>query len=149
MAKDIRIGPNTINYNNIALVNGCFDLFHAGHYALLKYASEFGLGVVVGIDSDLKIKNDKGPNRPFFSQEERKEQLLSLPFVREVFIFDSNIELDKQIQRHRPAFLIKGNNWQHHIVGAAHAKHIILFKEKLPISTSEIEKKVMSKINFK
>jgi D-beta-D-heptose 7-phosphate kinase/D-beta-D-heptose 1-phosphate adenosyltransferase len=144
MGKNLQTG--VMQYQDITLVNGCFDLFHAGHFSLLQYAAEFALPVIVGIDSDKKIKTDKGPNRPYFTQEERKKQLLSLWFVKEVFTFDTNVELEQKIKEYSPFYLVKGNNWKDHIVGAPYAKHIILHKEKLPISTTEIVEKVAKKI---
>ena len=55
-------------------VNGTFDVLHVGHVSLLQFASLFGK-VRVGIDTDRRVKELKGDDRPFHSEEERKYNL--------------------------------------------------------------------------
>lgn len=55
----------------ITLTSGSFDLLHVGHAKYLERASEYGDILVVGVDSDAKIKARKGPSRPVVGENER------------------------------------------------------------------------------
>ena len=73
--------------------NGCFDILHPGHLSLLKRCAMMGNHVMVGIDSDRRVRQLKGTQRPIITEESRKELLLNLKWVNEVIIFDSDEEL--------------------------------------------------------
>ena len=59
----------------IVLVSGTFDMFHVGHARYLDVARQHGDFLIVGIDSDEKVRERKGPNRPLVPEEERLELL--------------------------------------------------------------------------
>jgi D-glycero-beta-D-manno-heptose 1-phosphate adenylyltransferase len=59
----------------IVLTSGSFDLIHLGHVKYLQKAKEFGGILVVGVDSDAKIRRRKGEDRPMVPQDERLELL--------------------------------------------------------------------------
>ena len=48
-------------------VNGTFDLLHPGHIALLNYARSLGNYVIVGIDTDDRVREKKGETRPIYN----------------------------------------------------------------------------------
>ena len=73
--------------------NGCFDILHIGHIKMLQYARSLGDNLIVGIDSDRRVKELKGDSRPINNQDDRREFLLSLSCVDDVFIFDSKEEM--------------------------------------------------------
>ena len=60
-------------------INGCFDVLHRGHIELFEYAKSLGEKLIVGIDSDAKVKQDKGDDRPINCLEDRKYVLESIP----------------------------------------------------------------------
>ncbi len=70
----------------IVLTSGSFDLFHIGHSRYLERAKEKGDVLVVGVDSDEKVKKKKGPHRPVVSQQERMEILCHCRHVDMVFL---------------------------------------------------------------
>lgn len=65
----------------IVLTQGSFDMVHIGHARYLQKAKEHGNFLVVGIDSDDKIRKRKGPDRPVVPQDERMEMLTHIKWV--------------------------------------------------------------------
>ena len=59
----------------IVLTSGSFDLVHLGHVKYLAKAKELGDVLVVGVDSDAKIRKRKGDDRPMVPERERLEML--------------------------------------------------------------------------
>ncbi|MGI8667905.1 MAG: adenylyltransferase/cytidyltransferase family protein [Jatrophihabitans sp.] len=55
----------------VALTSGSFDIIHEGHSMYLEAARNLGDFLVVGIDSDDKIRQRKGPDRPAVPEMER------------------------------------------------------------------------------
>ena len=91
-------------------VNGTFDILHVGHIALLDYAKSLGDQLVVGIDSDDRVRLLKGSNRPINSQLERGTILSALKSVDEVFVFDTDDELRSLIQA--CDIMVKGSDYR-------------------------------------
>jgi D-glycero-beta-D-manno-heptose 1-phosphate adenylyltransferase len=55
----------------VVLTSGSFDIIHEGHSMYLEAARRFGDFLIVGLDSDEKIRSRKGPGRPAVPQMER------------------------------------------------------------------------------
>jgi rfaE bifunctional protein nucleotidyltransferase chain/domain len=55
----------------VVLTSGSFDIIHEGHSMYLEAARRFGDFLIVGLDSDEKISERKGPHRPAVPQLER------------------------------------------------------------------------------
>jgi cytidyltransferase-like protein len=55
----------------VVLTSGSFDIIHEGHSMYLEAARRFGDFLIVGLDSDEKIRTRKGPDRPAVPQMER------------------------------------------------------------------------------
>jgi len=62
----------------IGLVQGSWDQFHIGHQRYIKKSKEKCDYLIVGVDSDEKIRKRKGPNRPLIPQDERYEMIKEL-----------------------------------------------------------------------
>ena len=69
------------NKQNIVLTQGVFDLVHIGHARYCQEAKTYGDILIVGVDSDEKVRYRKGPDRPIVPQEERLEMLTYLRAV--------------------------------------------------------------------
>jgi rfaE bifunctional protein nucleotidyltransferase chain/domain len=74
----------------IVLTSGSFDLIHLGHVKYLARAKEFGGILVVGVDSDAKIRRRKGDDRPMVPQEERLEMLAYQRPVDMIYLKDDD-----------------------------------------------------------
>lgn len=62
----------------VVLTQGSFDMVHIGHARYCEEAKKYGDVLIVGVDSDEKVKSRKGPDRPIVPQEERLEMLTYL-----------------------------------------------------------------------
>lgn len=65
----------------IVLTQGSFDLLHIGHARYCEKAKSYGDLLIVGVDSDQKVRARKGKNRPIVPQSERMEMLTHLRSV--------------------------------------------------------------------
>ncbi len=70
----------------IVLTMGTFDFIHIGHFLYLEKAKGYGDLLIVGIDSDNKVKARKGVDRPIVSEEERVKMLTHVRHVDVVTI---------------------------------------------------------------
>lgn len=94
----------------IVFTNGCFDVLHAGHVALLDQASKHGDFLIVGINDDASVKRLKGPTRPVNSQDDRAKVLGSLGSVGSVVFFGEDTPI-KLIEAIKPDVLVKGGDY--------------------------------------
>ncbi len=95
----------------VAFTNGCFDLLHTGHIALLEAARAEADALVVGLNSDRSVRALKGPMRPLLPEAERQEALLALEAVDAVLIYDEATPLES-IRALVPDVLVKGADWE-------------------------------------
>lgn len=59
----------------IGFCNGCFDGLHEGHKFFLKEALSVCDYLLIGVNSDLSIRQMKGPQRPLHTLEQRLKDL--------------------------------------------------------------------------
>jgi D-beta-D-heptose 7-phosphate kinase/D-beta-D-heptose 1-phosphate adenosyltransferase len=108
------------------VVNGTFDIIHLGHLRLLDYARSLPNSyVLVLADSDRRIKQLKGNDRPINNEYERCSLLFALKSVDRVETFDSDEELIKLIKDFEPDVMVKGSDYRGKpIIGAEYCKEI-------------------------
>ena len=94
----------------VVWTNGCFDLLHQGHLAVLGAASALDGVVVVGLNSDRSVAILKGPNRPIVPFSERAALLLALVDVDLVVEMDED-EPSALIADLRPDVVLKGADY--------------------------------------
>tara|TARA_R110000851_G_scaffold144828_1_gene284093 strand:- start:728 stop:1117 length:390 start_codon:yes stop_codon:yes gene_type:complete len=123
-------------------INGCFDILHRGHIEMFKFAKTKGSFLTVGIDSDKRIKELKGENRPFNSQEDRKYFLESIKFIDHCEIFNTEEELEQKINSFSPDVMIVGSDYKDkRVVGSEYAKELLFFDRIKGYSTTKILEK--------
>jgi D-beta-D-heptose 7-phosphate kinase/D-beta-D-heptose 1-phosphate adenosyltransferase len=123
----------------LIFVNGCFDILHRGHIELFKYAKSLGTKLIVAIDSDQRVNQMKGKDRPFNHQEDRKFVLESICYIDEVVIFNDEEELENLTYTYKPDIMVVGSDWKgKKVVGSQHAKQIKFFERIEGYSTTKI-----------
>jgi len=106
VARDLRA-----NNKRIAFLNGYFDPIHTGHIELVNRAKQHGDVLIIGLNSDSSVRDNKGPERPFMKQEKRAQLLGSMEAVDYVVIFDELTPI-RLIQEIQPYIIAKGNNYR-------------------------------------
>jgi rfaE bifunctional protein nucleotidyltransferase chain/domain len=94
----------------VVLTNGCFDLLHPGHVALLEAARTEGEVLLVAINSDASVRAFKGEGRPITPEAERAEALLAMEAVDRVVVYDEPTPIEV-IRALLPDVLVKGADW--------------------------------------
>ena len=94
----------------IGFTNGCFDMLHHGHVAVLEAAAAECDVLVVGLNSDASVRRLKGPTRPVVPAESRRAVLAALSSVAWVCEFDDDTPLEL-IRAIEPDVLVKGGDY--------------------------------------
>jgi len=94
----------------VVLTNGCFDLLHPGHVALLEAARREGDLLIVALNSDISVRGLKGEGRPLIPEHERTLLLLALEPVDRVVVYGDPTPLEV-ICAVLPDVLVKGADW--------------------------------------
>jgi D-beta-D-heptose 7-phosphate kinase/D-beta-D-heptose 1-phosphate adenosyltransferase len=126
----------------VVFTNGCFDLLHAGHVALLEHARSRGDVLVVGLNTDRSVRALKGDGRPVLPQRERARLLAALEAVDYVVLFDEDTPA-RLVRAIRPDVLVKGEDYAGRtVVGREHAGRVELAPLVRGVSTTEIIRRI-------
>lgn len=90
----------------VVLTSGSWDMIHEGHALYLEAAKSYGDLLIVGVDSDAKIKIRKGPDRPIVPEGERLRMLTHLRSVDIVTLKPADEEKWSLIKAIRPDVLV-------------------------------------------
>ena len=121
--------------------NGCFDVLHRGHVELFKYAKSLGDELCVGIDTDEKVKSDKGNTRPIHNIHDRMYMLQSIKYIDKVIPFDSTEDLRKTIRWYQPDLMVIGSDWKgKDVIGREFSDKLVFFNRVGDYSTTNFLK---------
>ncbi len=102
----------------VGFTNGCFDILHPGHVALLAAARATCDRLVVGLNDDASISRLKGPARPVHPLAARAQVMAAIRHVDAVVAFADDTPL-ALIRALRPDVLVKGDDYAiDQVVGA-------------------------------
>ncbi|MCH8271058.1 MAG: D-glycero-beta-D-manno-heptose 1-phosphate adenylyltransferase [Planctomycetes bacterium] len=102
----------------VVFTNGCFDILHPGHIALIQQCATFGDYVVIGLNDDDSVRRLKGHDRPVNTALDRARVLGALQGVDAVVLFAQDTPL-QLIEAIRPDVLVKGADYsKDQVVGA-------------------------------
>jgi D-beta-D-heptose 7-phosphate kinase/D-beta-D-heptose 1-phosphate adenosyltransferase len=122
------------------MVNGTFDIVHRGHIEMLNYARSLGDFLLVAIDTDRRVKELKGEQRPINNQFDRMFMLDNLKAVDSVCFFDSKEELIDIMKTYQPDVYVKGSDWKKDRPSTAeqYCKQVIYYDRVGNYSTTNI-----------
>jgi rfaE bifunctional protein nucleotidyltransferase chain/domain len=95
----------------IVFTNGCFDILHRGHVALLNGAKQLGDVLVVAVNGDDSVRRLKGPERPINALADRLEVLAALSCVDHLVAFDED-RPEALLRALRPDVVVKGSDYR-------------------------------------
>lgn len=122
-------------------LNGTFDVLHLGHIKLFQHAKELYPNsiVCVGVDTDDRIRQMKGSNRPINPLNYRVEFLKSIRYIDEVTTFATDDELRNKIALFTPDVMCIGDDYRNrNIVGEELIPRIEYVKRFNDLSTTKI-----------
>ena len=124
-------------------LNGTFDVLHMGHIHLFQQSKKLYPNsiICVGVDTDKRIRQMKGPTRPINPLNYRVEFLKSIRYIDKVVTFGTDQELTHQIRVFSPDVMCIGDDYLNRtIIGEEFIPHIEYIKRIEELSTTNIIK---------
>ena len=127
------------NHPKTIWVNGSFDVLHAGHIELFKYARSVGDYLVVGTDTDERIRELKGESRPINQQKHRVTMLEAIRYIDKVVTFGSVDEQLARIRESNAEIIVIGSDYRgRRVVGEEIVNSVEYFERVDDLSTTKI-----------
>lgn len=82
----------------VVMTSGVYDMVHEGHVKYLRKARQEGDVLILAIDTDERVRERKGPNRPVAGLDERLHVLSDFRFVDIITLVETNDD---------PAYVVK------------------------------------------
>jgi len=124
----------------VVLTSGTFDLFHIGHAQYLEKAKQLGDILIIGVDSDEKVRARKGPDRPIVPEGERVLILAHSRHADVITLKNASDPSNHLIKLIRPDVLVVSKSTKHkndEVDEKAHyCGEIVLLEPQAETSTS-------------
>lgn len=108
-----------IQRQKVGFTCSTFDLFHAGHYLMLKDAKDQCDILIIGLQTDPTLDEEyrmetggKNKNKPIQSFEERKIQIEGCKYVDHVIPYSTEEDLQILLKELNPDIRILGSDWK-------------------------------------
>ena len=99
----------------IVTTNGVFDILHYGHVKYLEEAKKLGDVLIVGINTDRSVKENKGDKRPINDEKSRLSVLAALESVDYVSLFGEK-DPSNCLSRIKPDVHIKAGDYKLNLI---------------------------------
>ena len=122
-------------------LNGTFDVLHLGHIKLFQHAKKLYPNsiICVGVDTDDRIRQMKGSNRPINPLHYRVEFLKAIRYIDQVVTFGTDQELIRQIRVFSPDVMCIGDDYRNRtIIGEELIPRIEYVKRFDDLSTTKL-----------
>lgn len=132
----------------IVTTNGVFDILHVGHVKYLEESKKLGDVLIVGVNTDKSVKQNKGDKRPINDEKSRASVLAALESIDYVFLFNEK-DPRNWLSKIKPNIHVKAGDYklnqiiEKDIVEKNGGKIIIASSEK-DHSTTKIINKILS-----
>lgn len=132
----------------IITTNGVFDILHYGHVKYLEEAKKLGDVLIVGVNTDKSVKQNKGNKRPINDEKSRMSVLATLESVDYVFLFNEK-DPRNWLNKIKPNIHVKAGDYklskiiEKDVVEKNGGKVVITSSEK-DYSTTNIINKILS-----
>lgn len=135
----------------IGLTSGCFDLIHFQHFRYFASCRQLCDILVVGVDCDQMVREEKGPNRPFIYDHERAIMVDALKPVSYVFVMNTPADLKLAAELIRPTYIFRNQEFlgrEHEVWGREFAEKgvVIIHDVKVFTSTTEISQSIAQRL---
>jgi rfaE bifunctional protein nucleotidyltransferase chain/domain len=131
---------------NKVFINGTFDILHPAHVDMLNYAKTLGDFLCVAVDTDDRVKELKGSERPINTLSDRMKMLSSIRHVDWVTSFASESELVDIIKYLRPQYMVVGSDYRHKtVIGSEYAGQLIFYERNEQYSSTKIIQRIANR----
>ena len=132
----------------IVTTNGVFDILHLGHVKYLEEAKKLGDILIVGVNTDKSVKQNKGDKRPINDEKSRMSVLAALESVDYVFLFNEN-DPRNWLDKIKPNIHVKAGDYKlsqiiEKDVVERNGGKIIITKVENGYSTTKLISKILS-----